>query len=102
VTVFITAPSLGAAEKLALGILQAKLAACASILPGVHSLFWWKGDIESADETLIICKTRMALSEQLTEFVKRNHEYDVPEVVVLPIIDGNPDYLEWLKESTVE
>jgi periplasmic divalent cation tolerance protein len=102
VTAFITAPSTDAARELAVGILQARLAACANVLPGVHSLFWWKGEIEHADETLIICKTRTALAKQLTEFVKHNHEYDVPEVVVLPIIDGNPDYLEWLKKSTVE
>lgn len=102
VTVFITAPSLRAAEKIARGLVRAKLAACASVLRGLKSLFWWEGRIGKANEALIICKTMQSLVGKLTEFVCENHEYQVPEVIAIPIIGGNPDYLKWIKESTVE
>ncbi len=102
VAVIITAPSADAAEKLALGLLDEKLAACVNILPGVRSFFWWNGKVEQANECMMICKTTSGLSEKLVKYVRRNHEYEVPEVIVLPIIGGNRDYLKWIKESTVE
>ncbi|EOY15407.1 Nitrogen regulatory PII-like isoform 2 [Theobroma cacao] len=67
---------------------------------GLESVYEWEGKINSDPEELLIIKTRQSLLEALTEHVKANHEYDVPEVIALPITGGSPQYLEWLKNST--
>jgi len=102
IVVLITTPSLEEAEKLAQGMLKERLAACANIVRGVRSLFWWDGKLDEADECMLFCKTRSELAEALTNFVTQNHEYEVPEVIALPIMGGNDDYLKWIYESTIE
>uniref|UniRef100_A0A3Q7G584 Protein CutA, chloroplastic n=1 Tax=Solanum lycopersicum TaxID=4081 RepID=A0A3Q7G584_SOLLC len=67
---------------------------------GVESVYEWQGEIQTDSEELLIIKTRESLLEALTEHVKANHEYDVPEVIAMPIVGGSPQYLEWLKNST--
>ncbi|XP_039053237.1 protein CutA, chloroplastic-like isoform X2 [Hibiscus syriacus] len=67
---------------------------------GIESVYEWEGKINSDPEELLIIKTRQSLLEALTEHVKANHEYDVPEVIALPITGGSPRYLNWLKNST--
>ncbi|XP_062205499.1 protein CutA 1, chloroplastic isoform X1 [Phragmites australis] len=89
-------------KKLAGSIISEKLAACVNIVPGIESVYWWEGKVQSDAEELLIIKTREALLEPLTEHVKANHEYDIPEVIALPINGGNQKYLEWLKNSTRE
>ncbi|XP_073271922.1 protein CutA, chloroplastic isoform X2 [Primulina huaijiensis] len=87
-------------KKLAESIVKERLAACVNRVPGVESIYEWKGEIQTDSEELLIIKTRESLLEALTEHVKANHEYEVPEVIALPIIGGNLQYLEWLKNST--
>ena len=99
---FVTVPSGEAAQRLARGILEKSLAACVNIIPGVESLFWWKGKIDRAEEWILMCKTRFDLAGAFTEYVRENHEYEVPEVIVLPITEGNPDYFRWIGEVTSE
>lgn len=70
--------------------------------PGIESVYWWEGKVQTDAEELLIIKTRESLLSALTEHVKANHEYDVPEVIALPISGGNLKYLEWLKNSTRE
>ena len=65
-------------------------------MPGVSSLFWWQGKLDSAAESLLIVKTRASVLSQVVNLVKQHHSYDVPEVIALPIIGGNQDYLEWM------
>ncbi|KAH9617154.1 hypothetical protein KSS87_004901 [Heliosperma pusillum] len=67
---------------------------------GIESVYEWKGGIQTDSEELLIIKTRESLLGDLTEHVKANHEYDVPEVIAMPIVGGSPQYLEWLKNST--
>ncbi|KAG2554228.1 hypothetical protein PVAP13_9KG649200 [Panicum virgatum] len=69
---------------------------------GIESVYWWEGKVQSDAEELLIIKTRESLLDALTEHVKANHEYDVPEVISLPITGGNSKYLEWIKNSTRE
>lgn len=95
--VFITAAT-EEAEKIADVLVSAKKAACVNIVPNVHSRFWWQGQIDSADEALLIVKTKASLLEELIELVKENHSYEVPEVIALPILGGNKDYLRWIDE----
>ncbi|XWS21427.1 hypothetical protein CRYUN_Cryun30bG0054100 [Craigia yunnanensis] len=100
IVVYVTVPNREAGRKLAESIVKEKLAACVNIVPGLESVYLWEGKINTDPEELLIIKTRQSLLGALTEHVKANHEYDVPEVIALPITGGSPQYLEWLKNST--
>lgn len=92
----ITAPRGSAAEKLAKGLVAAKLAACVNIVPGVVSHYAWKGKMQREDESLLIAKTSTAKLKALTAWVEKNHPYDVPEVLALGVAAGSGPYLKWL------
>ena len=96
IIVLITAGSEEEAHKIAELLVNEKKAACVNILPGVDSLFWWEGKIDSARESLLLVKTKTSLFPEVVELVKRTHSYEVPEVIALPIIAGSDDYLKWL------
>lgn len=98
--VYVTAPSLAEAESLARLAVEGRLAACANILPGMRSLYWWQGKLESADEVVLILKTTEGLVPALTSALTTAHSYDCPCVVALPIAGGNPDFLRWIADET--
>lgn len=100
IVVYVTVPTKEAGKKLAESIVTGKLAACVNRVPGVESVYQWEGKIQTDSEELLIIKTRESLLEPLKEHVKANHEYDVPEVIAMPITGGSLQYLEWLKNST--
>nr|XP_016482037.1 PREDICTED: protein CutA, chloroplastic-like [Nicotiana tabacum] len=102
IVVYVTVPNKELGKKLAGSIVKEKLAACVNRVPGVESVYEWEGEVQTDSEELLIIKTRESLLEALTEHVKANHEYDVPEVIAMPIVGGSPQYLEWLKNSTRE
>jgi periplasmic divalent cation tolerance protein len=97
--VLVTAPTRKIARQLAKRALQARLAACANLISGVESHYWWKGRIESSAEVLIIFKTVKKHLPKLEKLVLANHPYDTPEFVVLPLAGGNRRYLDWLAQS---
>lgn len=97
--VFITAATAEEASRIADILVSERKAACVSIISGLHSRFWWQGKIDSADEALLIVKTKAGLLDELIGLVKQNHSYEVPEVVALPIVGGNQDYLKWIGEE---
>jgi periplasmic divalent cation tolerance protein len=97
--VLVTAPTRKIARQLAESVLQARLAACANLISGVESRYWWKGRVESAAEVLIIFKTISKHLRKLEKLVLVNHPYDTPEFVVLPLAGGNDRYLAWLARS---
>ncbi|KAL0909055.1 hypothetical protein M5K25_023577 [Dendrobium thyrsiflorum] len=82
------------------GSLHYCLTLSGSAVPGLQSVYWWDGKVQTDSEELLIIKTRESLLNSLTEHVKANHEYEVPEVIALPINGGNDKYLEWIKNST--
>ena len=98
--VFITTSSYEEARKIADALVSRRKAACVNIVPKVNSLFRWKGKIEEAEESLMVVKTRAKLFPDVVSTVKAIHSYEVPEIIALPIVEGNPDYLTWLKEET--
>lgn len=98
-TVLVTTPSLEEGQTIARAVLERRLAACANLVPGVQSLFWWDGKLEEAQETLMILKTRDEALPRLIEEIKGLHSYTVCEVISLPIIHGNPAYLDWIKQT---
>lgn len=97
--VLVTAPDLKTARILAKSVLQAKLIACASLLPKIESHFWWQGKIKSAAEVLLVLKTQKANLAALEKLILAKHPYDTPEFLVLPISAGSKRYLDWLAKS---
>ena len=98
IVIFITAPSKKEAERIVLTLIKKKLASCGNILGGVNSIFVWKSKREKAKEVLLIIKTRKNLFNKIVREVERLHSYEVPEIIALPIIDGNKKYLAWIDE----
>jgi periplasmic divalent cation tolerance protein len=102
IVVYITCASKAEADELAAKIVSDRLAACATIIDGVKSVFHWHGKIDNAEESLIILKTRKKLLKELINFVQLHHSYDVPEIIALPIVGGSDDYLNWIEAETLE
>jgi len=98
--VYVTAPTQAEAESLARLAVEGRLAACANILPGMRSLYWWQGKLEQADEAVLLLKTTRELAPALTEALTRAHSYDCPCVVAVDIDSGNPDFLRWIADET--
>lgn len=88
------------AELLARKMLEEKLAACVQIQK-TQSRYWWNGKIECGDEYLLAIKTRGDLFAELSEFIKKNHSYETPEIVEIPMTIGSTEYLSWI-ESALE
>jgi periplasmic divalent cation tolerance protein len=80
-------------------LLSSRLAACANIIGGVSSRFWWQGRIDKASEVLVILKTRRTCFKALEKEVRRLHSYEVPEIVALPICAGSDAYLGWIRDT---
>ena len=99
IVVLITAKDTVEAKKISDRLLQDKLIACANIIDGVQSVFWWQQKIDEAQEVLLVLKSRRDFFEKIVRTVKSLHSYEVPEIIALPILDGNPDYLRWIDES---
>ena len=99
VVVLITAKNVQEAKKISRTLLNEKLAACVNIVKGVQSMFWWEGKIDQAGEALLVVKTKKSILRKLIKMVKSVHSYTVPEIIALPIVDGNRDYLKWVNES---
>jgi len=96
IVLFITTSNSEEAYKIAEVLLNQRKAACVNIVPGVSSLFWWQDKIDSAQESLLIVKTKASLLPEIIGLVKGIHSYDIPEIIALPIVGGNQDYLEWI------
>lgn len=100
--VLCTAPDAIAAEKVARALLEARVAACVNVVPGVRSLYWWKGAVQDDTELLLVIKTRARMLELLEETIRANHPYEVPEILALPVRAGAASYLDWLLAETPE
>jgi len=99
IMVMVTAPK-KEAPGLARALVEERLVACVNLVPGLRSVYWWKGKIEDEPEVLCIMKTRSALFEALRNRVTALHSYEVPEIIALPILAGHEPYLDWIAENT--
>jgi len=99
IVVLVTAANKKEAQKIASGLLEKKLAACVNISEKVGSFFWWQGKIDQAQEALLIIKSQKSKLTRIIKTVKSLHSYKVPEIIALPIIGGNQDYLRWIDGS---
>ena len=102
VVILVTASGRDEADKITAALLEKRKAACVSIMAPVASRFWWKGKIDSADEVLLIIKTRETAVSDIINTVQRNHSYSVPEIIVLPIVGGSEGYLNWIAGEVPE
>lgn len=94
-----SAPGQPAAADLARQLVGERLCACVNLVPGVQSLFWWQGAVDSADEVLLIAKTTAGVAPRLQARIAELHPYAVPEVLLLPAVGGLPAYLDWIRAS---
>jgi periplasmic divalent cation tolerance protein len=85
------------AAKLARVLVEARVAACVTMVPGARSVYRWQGSIESAAECLLIIKSSRALFEPLRMAIEQAHAYDVPEVLAMPVVEGSANYVNWLE-----
>jgi periplasmic divalent cation tolerance protein len=99
VIVYITASNAQEANDIAEALLKERLAACANVVESVKSIYWWKGNLERDDESLIILKTTEGKFDVLAERVKELHSYENPEIVAVPILKGSSDYLDWIDDE---
>lgn len=96
---FSTVGSAEDAERVARALVERRLAACVNVVPGVVSIYRWKGAVEREEEHLLVIKTRAERLPALREALVALHPYEVPELVALDVADGHPPYLAWLDES---
>lgn len=90
------------AERIARALVERRLAACVNVVPGLVSVYRWKGNVEKNDERLLLIKTRRERLPALREALAALHPYELPELLALPVEAGSPAYLEWLDESVAE
>jgi len=98
-TILLTAPDAETAERIGRALVEERLAACANVVPGVVSVFRWEGAVRREAEALVIVKTVAARVEEVRARVVELHPYDVPEVLVLPVVGGHAPYLAWVAEE---
>jgi len=99
IVLLITAGSIEEAQQISRALLEQKKVACVNIVPQISSLFWWQGKIDSESEVLLLAKTKASKLPEILDLVREIHSYDVPEVIALPILDGNREYLEWIDKE---
>ena len=87
------------AERIAQALVDERLAACVNVVPGVVSVYRWKGAVQKDDELLLVIKTRSEAVEALRARLVALHSYELPEVVVLTIAGGHPPYLDWIADG---
>ena len=99
ILVLTTASSKDEARKIGRALVDGLLAACVNIVPQVGSIYRWEGEIEEAEEWLLIVKTTRAAFERVRDAINEQHSYDVPECIAIPIESGSAAYLNWIGDS---
>lgn len=94
--IYCTCPNLETAERIARQLVSDKLAACVNIVPGVSSVYEWQGQIETAQEHLLMIKSQQARFAAIETAIKAMHPYQIPEIIAVAIDSGSADYLQWI------
>lgn len=102
IQVVTTISSMRGAENISEFLIKEKLAACVQIAGPIKSFYRWKGRVEKAKEWVCIIKTRKKFYKRVEKKIKEIHPYEIPEIIVIPIVEGSRDYLEWLSKGTVK
>ena len=101
IIVLTTCNSAELARSIAETLVSSKLAACVNIVKGVESVYQWQGTIEHAQEILLIIKTRQSLFPQLKSAIQALHDYELPEIIAVPIEAGEKNYINWIQSATL-
>jgi periplasmic divalent cation tolerance protein len=99
IVVLVTAGTLRESRKIARRLIESRLAACVNITTQVESIYRWQGKVSKSREYLLIIKSTRDLFDELRSTIAQIHSYTTPEIIGLPIIDGSPDYLQWIESS---
>lgn len=99
--VLCTCPDRETAEEIATKLIDAGLAACVNVLPGITSIYRWQGRIERSQEALLLIKTSRSRLDELQQALVALHPYDVPEVIALGVEQGHQPYLEWVEQCMI-
>ncbi|MDY6862081.1 MAG: divalent-cation tolerance protein CutA [Thermodesulfobacteriota bacterium] len=99
IQVFVTTEKREDAEKIAGMLVRNRMAGCTQIVGPIVSQYWWKGNIEKAQEWLCFIKTKKNLYDKIENMVKEIHPYETPEIIALPIVDGSKEYFKWLDDE---
>ncbi len=95
-----TSGSIDEARKVARYLVQERYVACAQITPWIESIFMWNNQLDTAQESKVVLKTRLDYYEKIREIIQQNTKYQVPEILYVKIDGGNKAYLDWMLEST--
>ena len=98
--VFCTTPDAETAESLARELVERRLAACVSVIPGLRSFYRWEGEVQADDEVLLKMKTTSARRDALIEWLGEHHPYEVPEILAVPVAAGLPSYSRFVEDET--
>jgi len=98
--VYTTVNNMRNAKKIARTLVEEKLVACVSIIPRVESIYWWKGKIEKDREYVLLAKTTQKHVKKTIQKIREIHTYELPDIIVLPIIGGLKEYLNYLVDET--
>ena len=98
--VFVTVSTEEEGKKIGNILVENRLAACVNLVPQIHSIFRWKGNIENENEVLLLIKSTRERIDELVAKIKEIHSYDVPEILAIPVFAGNRDYIDWVLEET--
>lgn len=99
IVVLITTNTAEEAQQIARLLLEQRLAACVNIIPEVDSRFWWEGKLDSVQESFLVIKSKATKLPEIINLVKGVHSYTIPEIIALPVIGGNQDYLDWIDKE---
>lgn len=100
IQVFVSCAHQAEAKMLVETLLADQIIACAQIIPGVESFYRWQGQMTQSTEVLLLLKTRQTHFERLRSTIKQHHSYDVPEIIAVPLVNGDQDYVNWIHEET--
>lgn len=100
VLIYATCPSVADAERIGGGLVERGLAACVNILPGMTAIYVWEGKLNRDSEAVLIVKTVARLSDRVIAEAKALHPYSNPALVVLPVLGGSADFLDWITDQT--
>lgn len=99
IVVLSTCASEDEAGQLARTLVERRLAACVNVIPHMRSYYRWEGNLENAEECLLVIKSTRERFAALRSVLETAHSYEVPEVIALPVLDGSENYLNWLDAS---
>jgi len=102
VLIMVTTGARDDAERLGEGLVVEHLAACCSVVPMVHSIYYWEGKLKREHEALLLVKTLESQGQAVQDYVRAHHEYELPEILQIPIEGGSAGYMSWLEKQVAK